>query len=109
MTSNPRARVPKYRRHKATNQAVVTLNGRDRYLGKYGTSASKEKYARLIVEWSSGPQALSQERSPANCARGSPAVKDLILEYMRHCLVYYQRSPSEMKADWLLKHIGLLK
>jgi hypothetical protein len=27
-------RVPSYRRHKPTGQAVVTLNGKDRYLGK---------------------------------------------------------------------------
>ncbi len=29
--------VPKYRKHRATGQAVVTLNGRDFYLGPHGT------------------------------------------------------------------------
>ena len=33
--------VPKYGRHKASGQAVVTLGGRDFYLGKHGTAASK--------------------------------------------------------------------
>ena len=31
-------RIPAYRLHKAYSQAVVTLNGRDHYLGKHGTS-----------------------------------------------------------------------
>ncbi len=43
--------LPKYRRHKASGQAVVTLNGRDHYLGPHGTKASKAFYDRLIAEW----------------------------------------------------------
>ena len=33
-------RVPSYRRHKPTGQAVVTINGTDLYLGKWNTAAS---------------------------------------------------------------------
>ncbi|WP_428305029.1 hypothetical protein [Lacipirellula sp.] len=40
--------LPKYRKHKASGQAVVTLNGRDHYLGPHGTSASKAFYDRLL-------------------------------------------------------------
>ena len=29
-------KVPSYRVHKASGQAVVTLGGKDHYLGKYG-------------------------------------------------------------------------
>ena len=32
-------KVPSYRLHKATGQAVVTLNGRDIYLGVYKESS----------------------------------------------------------------------
>jgi hypothetical protein len=32
---------PKYRKHRASGQAVVTLNGHDYYLGPHGTKASK--------------------------------------------------------------------
>ncbi len=43
MTGRTRlARVLKYRRHKPTGQAVVTLGGRDCYLGRHGTAASRE-------------------------------------------------------------------
>jgi hypothetical protein len=43
--------VPSLRRHKPTNQAVCTLNGRDHYLGKFGTKESKKAYDALIGEW----------------------------------------------------------
>lgn len=42
--------LPKYRKH-ASGQAVVTLGGKDTYLGKAGSKASKEKYARVVAEW----------------------------------------------------------
>ena len=35
------ARVPLYRRHKPTDQAVVTINGRDIYLGKWNSKTSR--------------------------------------------------------------------
>jgi hypothetical protein len=44
-------RTPSYRLHKPTNQAVVTLNGRDFYLDRYGSPKSRAKYVRAIVEW----------------------------------------------------------
>ncbi len=44
-------RVPSYRRHKPSGQAVVTLNGRDIYLGNWGTKAGKAEYERLIGQW----------------------------------------------------------
>ncbi|MBI2479318.1 MAG: hypothetical protein HYV60_12000 [Planctomycetia bacterium] len=43
--------VPKYRKHKATGQAVVTIDGRDYYLGPHKSKASKLEYDRLIGEW----------------------------------------------------------
>jgi integrase len=42
--------VPKYRKH-ASGQAVVRIGGRDHYLGKFGTAASKQEYKRRIAEW----------------------------------------------------------
>ena len=44
-------RNPKYRRHRASGQAIVTLNGDDVYLGPYGTRASRAEYDRVIGEW----------------------------------------------------------
>ena len=44
-------RLPKYRRHKATGQALVTLNVHDFYLGLHGSKASRLEYDRLVTEW----------------------------------------------------------
>ena len=42
--------VPKYRLHKGSGQALVQVRGRRIYLGKHGSSQSKEKYRRLVAE-----------------------------------------------------------
>jgi len=47
-------RPPSYRRHKARNCAVVTIDGQNCYLGPYGSPASYETYARLIANWKIG-------------------------------------------------------
>ena len=45
------AAVPKYRNHRASGQAVVTIQGKDHYLGPWKSKASKLEYDRLIGEW----------------------------------------------------------
>ena len=50
MPRTPGISVPKYCKHKASGQAVVSLNGRDCYLGPHGTKASKTEYDRVIGE-----------------------------------------------------------
>ncbi len=47
-------RVPKYRKKSRPDsepQAVVTINGRDHYLGLYGSKASKVEYDVLVNQW----------------------------------------------------------
>lgn len=44
-------RQPSYRKHKPSGQAVVTIDCRDIYLGRYGTRESKVAYDRTIAEW----------------------------------------------------------
>lgn len=53
--------LPKYRKHRASGQAVVTLAGVDHYLGKYGTKVSRIGYDRLIAEWLAGGRAITTE------------------------------------------------
>jgi hypothetical protein len=38
-----------YRHHTPSNQAVVTLDGRDIYLGRYNSDESRAEYDRFIV------------------------------------------------------------
>ena len=44
-------KLPSYRHHKSDGRAVVTLNGRDVYLGRFGTPESRAEYDRLIAQW----------------------------------------------------------
>ena len=46
-TSKP----PKYRLHRARNLAVVTVDGKDHYLGPFGSPESHERYAQIIARW----------------------------------------------------------
>jgi hypothetical protein len=60
----PRPRgIPTYRRHRQSGQAVVTLSDpsgrrRDVLLGKFGTTASRQEYARVLAEWEAAGQRL---------------------------------------------------
>ena len=76
--------TPKYRRHKATGKAVVTLDGRDFYLGPYGTKASKQEYDRLIGEW-----IANHRRFPASPT--GLTVVELAAAYLRHATAYYRK------------------
>ena len=44
----PKKRKPSYLRHKPTGQARVRIDGRDHYLGAYGSPESYERYEDLI-------------------------------------------------------------
>jgi len=77
--------VPKYRKHRASGQAVVTIGGRDHYLGPYGTKASRIEYDRIITEW------LANDRQPVVTRDEAPAltVTELIARYWRFAQSYY--------------------
>lgn len=75
MIDTPRNKAPKYRKHKASGQAVVTLNGRDIYLGKHGSAASKREYNRVIGEWFANDQT-------APVKKGEPVTVGMLI--LRH-------------------------
>jgi len=82
-----RRRLPKLRLHKPSGQAVVTLSGRDLYLGKHGTQASRDEYDRYIAEW------LANGRRSVGETNDKPAltVGEVILRYWEHSQGYYQK------------------
>jgi integrase len=81
-------RPPVYRLHKARNCAVVTIDGKNHYLGPYGSAESHEKYARLITEWRARPGHLAPIRA-AGPAEAGRSINDLILGYFQHVQTYY--------------------
>jgi integrase len=99
--------LPSYRHYKRTNQAVVTLDGQDYYLGEYGSLDSKKKYQRLIDAWLAQRQfgsAAPEPLPPLAAAMNTPTVNDLILAYLRYAESYYKPCP-----DGEQKEVGCLR
>jgi len=82
-------RIPKYRLHKPTGQALVEIRGRRIYLGKHNSPASREKYRQLIAE-------LLSHSGAAATAPPLPGqqlyVSNLILDYFRFAKTYYVKN-----------------
>jgi integrase len=77
-------RPPSYRHHKARECAVVTIDGRNHYLGQYGSQESYEKYARLIAGWGKNDSA-----AVSNQTNGALSIDELFVAYWRHVETYY--------------------
>ena len=82
--------APSYRLHKPTGQAVVTLNGRDFYLGAQGTNASRQRYHRLLAEWEANGRKLPE--ADAGAPDGSIELARVVLAYWRHAKARYRRA-----------------
>ena len=99
--------VPRYRRHRASGQAVVTLSGEDHYLGPFGTKASYLEYDRVIAEW------LARGRRPL----GSPSAEaaeitlvELMAAYLSFARTYYRKhGKPTSEVDAILSMVKLVK
>lgn len=91
-------RVPKYRHNKTTDRAVVTLNGVDHWLGKYGTDESRQKYDRLIAQWLANDRQVPQVRHAADIT-----IIELVAKFWAHCETFYRKpdgSPTTEVANF---------
>jgi integrase len=79
------ARVPGYRLHKASGQAIVTLSGRDYYLGAHGSPESRKKYNRLLAEY------LASDKSPSfGISPEELNVNQVLVGFLKHAKQYYK-------------------
>jgi integrase len=83
-------RTPSYRLHRPSGQAVVTIDGRDHYLGKHGTPESRGEYDRRIAEWM-----LCGRRSPVLSA--DLTINELLVSYLRYADAYYTQDGAPTK------------
>ena len=90
MAQNGKVRIPSYRLHKASNKAIVTLDGRVVYLGEWEDEKSKAEYQRIIAEWLSNGRRLPD--SPARDPSAEQTVNSLILAYWQYAKLYYQKN-----------------
>ena len=59
--------APKYRLHKRSGQAVVSINGKDIYLGKHSTEESQQRYRAAIADhWASPTEAPHPPKNTRN-------------------------------------------
>jgi integrase len=79
-------RNPTYRRHRASGQAVVTIGGRDVYLGPHGTKVSRNEYDRVVGEW-----LAAGRRSPT--VGTDITVAEVAARFWTHAQAYY-RGPT---------------
>lgn len=93
MSKQPR--VPSYRHHKSSGQAVVTINGRDFYLGKFESPASHDEYERLIAKWQAGHGTLPTKRPT------DPIIVELLAAFLRHAQEYHTPEEQRNYADAL--------
>ena len=89
-------RLPKYRLHKGSGQALVQIDGQRIYLGVYGTKESKEKYRRHVAEWLAARRPLSEVQF-GNSASGGMSINELILRYWYFAKTYYRKNGEPTK------------
>ena len=80
-------RFHKYRIHRPSGQAIVTLGGKDFYLGPHGTEASVLQYDRLIANWLSHGRQTPQPVDPQPVI----SVNQVILSFWEHVRNYYRK------------------
>jgi hypothetical protein len=90
-------RVPTYRLHKQSGQAVVTLRAadgsrRDVLLGKHDTPESRAEYARVIAEWNLNGGRIPQ---PTDCV----TVAELLSAFWDHALDHYRRPDGSPTSE----------
>lgn len=106
-------RPPKYRLHKSTKQAIVSLFGERLYLGPYGSRRSHRRYQEVLKQWETArhDQAQQERPTPPNDEAkplaesvtpamlrdkrlvGSPVtISELIYVYRQHTHEYYRKN-----------------
>lgn len=89
-----KSRIPRLTRHKATGQAVVRLNGKDHYCGRWGSPGAQADYDSLIERW------LAHDRQlPEDQAGGDPTVEEVLAAYLDFAERHYRRPDGSPTSE----------
>jgi integrase len=93
-------RIPTYRLHKQSGQAVVTLpdglgRRRDVLLGLYGSPESRAEYARVLAEWEASGRRLPRPAAPVP----DLSVNELLLHYWRWAEGHYRDAEGKQSGE----------
>ena len=86
------SRIPSYRLHKPSGQAVVTINGRDIYLGSFNSPDSQSRYKRVVAEW-----LATYQIDPCPVSSSPQTVNEILLAYLRYANSYYRKNDMPTK------------
>jgi integrase len=96
-------RTPSLRRHSPSSLGVVTLNGKDHYLGhwpkdrKTPPAQVQTAYDRLIAEWLAKGRRL-QPQPEANHANAI-SLNELMLAFLHHAELHYRREDGSATSE----------
>lgn len=90
------SRKPGYLLHKPTGQARVRIEGKDHYLGQYGSDESRDRYDELVAIW------LTENAEGVDRVRLQ--VSDLCLLYNTHAQSYYRKNGKVTSEAACVKH-----
>lgn len=94
------SRIPSYRHHKGTGQAVVVLRGRSIYLGRWNSPSSHAAYARVVAEWLAGQRLTSPSAPPsAGSFPEDLRVNELILAFFEHAQKHYRHQDGSPTGE----------
>ncbi|MEM9703856.1 MAG: tyrosine-type recombinase/integrase [Planctomycetota bacterium] len=95
-----RTRTPKLCHHKASGQARVRLDGRDLYLGKFGTPEAEAAYHAVLAEWRATGETPAKPPRGTLRGRDSRTVSELILAFWKWAVERYpDREPGRMHGE----------
>lgn len=92
VTANQAKKHPKFRVHKATQQAYVELSGRRFYLGHYESPEAKQKYHVMLAEWLAAGRQLRVDPEQIT-------VKELIARYWLYAEQYYRNADGSLSTE----------
>jgi integrase len=87
--------LPKYRKHKASGQAVVTIQGQDFYLGPWNTKASRVEYDRVIAEYLAAGRQLPAKGGEA----ADLTLVEILARYKKYAKAYYRKN-GKSTGEW---------
>ena len=94
--------LPGYLLHKASGQARVRIDGKDFYLGPYGSEASRVAYGNLIASHASGVPVDPFKSADGDYDPGL-TVNELVLAFMLHAKTHYRKNGAPTSEIHCLK------
>ena len=90
---------PKYRLHKASGKAVVSIHGKDHYLGQHGTRDSHTNYKLLIAGlWAKNEGLIPIIPAPSEAI----SVGLLAVEFAKYAKKKYRHENGDQKSEWFI-------